>query len=94
MKNSYQRLLFRNGKPMTNFVGRFENLQKDFYFNESHVQAQQGNQAFSIDDAIKELGKLIKVDDGLDKNLIELSNKKIIELSNKYENFLINLRHD
>ena len=30
-------------------------MQKDFYFNESHVQAQQGNQAFSIDDAAKEL---------------------------------------
>jgi glycosyltransferase involved in cell wall biosynthesis len=37
------------------FGYRCENVQKDFYFNESHVQAQQGNQAFSIDDAIKEL---------------------------------------
>tara|TARA_R110002050_G_scaffold267286_2_gene408937 strand:+ start:629 stop:2278 length:1650 start_codon:yes stop_codon:yes gene_type:complete len=37
------------------FGYRCENVHKDFYFNESHVQAQQGNQAFSIDDAIKEL---------------------------------------
>ena len=37
------------------FGYRCENLQKDFYFNESHMQSQQGNQAFSIDDAIKEL---------------------------------------
>lgn len=37
------------------FGYRCENLEKDFYFNESHIQAQQGNQAFSIDDAIKEL---------------------------------------
>jgi len=37
------------------FGYRCENVQKDFYFNESHVQTQQGNQAFSIDEAIKEL---------------------------------------
>jgi len=37
------------------FGYRCENVQKDFYFNESHIQAQQGNQAFSIDDATKEL---------------------------------------
>ena len=37
------------------FGYRCENLDKDFYFSESHVQAQHGNQAFSIDDAIREM---------------------------------------
>tara|TARA_Y100001938_G_C8088674_1_gene433677 strand:- start:2153 stop:2920 length:768 start_codon:yes stop_codon:yes gene_type:complete len=37
------------------FGYRCENLDKDFYFSESHVQSQHGNQAFSIDDAVREM---------------------------------------
>lgn len=37
------------------FGYKCENLNKDFYFNESHKQSQTSNAAFSIDDAYKEL---------------------------------------
>ena len=37
------------------FSYKCENLNKDFYFNESHKQSQSGNVPFSIDDAYKEL---------------------------------------
>jgi len=37
------------------FSYKCENLNKDFYFNESHQQSQTGNTPFSIDDAYNEL---------------------------------------
>lgn len=37
------------------FSYKCENLNKDFYFNESHKQSQTGNTPFSIDDAYNEL---------------------------------------
>lgn len=36
------------------FGYRCENVESDFYFNESHVQSYNGNKPFSIDDAVKE----------------------------------------
>jgi len=39
------------------FGQRCENVNKDFYFNESHIQSIQGNQPFSWDDAVEELSK-------------------------------------
>ena len=37
------------------FGYRCENLEQDFYFNESHVQSYNGNKPFSVDDAIREM---------------------------------------
>ena len=39
------------------FGHRCENIDKDFYFNESHIQSMQGSQPFSWDDAVNELSK-------------------------------------
>ena len=40
------------------FGFRCENLQKDFYFNESHIQSHGGNQPFNLDEACKEMSNL------------------------------------
>ena len=37
------------------FGYRCENVNKDFYFNESHLQSTQGNQPFNWDGAYQEL---------------------------------------
>ena len=37
------------------FGYRCENINKDFYFNESHIKSYNSNQPFSIDQAHKEM---------------------------------------
>tara|TARA_Y100000296_G_scaffold46988_1_gene53855 strand:- start:77 stop:1714 length:1638 start_codon:yes stop_codon:yes gene_type:complete len=40
------------------FGYRCENLKKDFYFNESHLQSYGGNQPFNLEDACREMHSL------------------------------------
>ena len=37
------------------FGYRCENMDKQFYFNESHVKSQNGNTVFSLDQACEEM---------------------------------------